>query len=157
MCEHRGPNPPLDSTHEDIIASNDSLGLQFLISGSTDVREDKYPDLMRPPIGLKLDRTVCPKRCEGFTYRLAEEAVNPGDIWHPHFYAYFPSTEVEQWTESGFYSVLGFLSDVGGVLGLLLGSSLLSVARMVVDVLRGGCGQVFFLIMYIFLLVRLIN
>ena len=43
------------------------------------------------------------------------------------FFAYFPSLELEQWTEVDSDTGGSLVSDIGGALGLLLGSSLASL------------------------------
>ena len=51
-------------------------------------------------------------------------------------YLYFASSTVETWTEYRLEGALGFLSEVGGAMGLLLGASLLSLSFAAVDAAR---------------------
>jgi len=46
---------------------------------------------------------------------------------------YFASNSVETWTEYRLEGFIGFLSEVGGAAGLLLGASALSLAFMLVE------------------------
>ena len=132
MCTEEGVTPSEDVLNN----SNETLGLLHLISGSHTNPAWNYLDLLKPPIGGRLNRTKCPQRCERFTYRLEYEVFNTesdADMFDNDFFAYFPTAEVELWTETGYYTTSGLMSDVGGVLGLLLGSSVLSVLEIVVN------------------------
>ena len=109
--------------------------------------KDKYTDLLSPPIGADLEDDLCQKSCQGFSYRLVNEDFSPDndeDMQVNDFFAYFPSFKLEQWTESDAYTSNSLLSDIGGALGLLLGSSIVSImalAMQAVEAIVNWYGQ----------------
>ena len=121
---------------EVVHGSNESLGLNNLIEGSRAYQPaDQYPDLVRLPIGRWLDSSPCQKKCVSFTYRTVEESFGDSDekMYNFDFYAYFPSSQIEYWTEREAYTGVDLLSDIGGAMGLLLGSSVLSLFAIAVE------------------------
>jgi len=75
------------------------------------------------------------RRCEEYSYRLEQEVISGYDDEMQTFdlLLYFPSNNVEIWKEYRLEGFIGFLSEVGGAAGLLLGASALSLASMIVQ------------------------
>ena len=122
MCRHRGMSPPENVLNR----SNESLGLYNLITGF----QGHYTDMLAPPIGAGMEEGDCLARCESYCYRIIGEDFTyylDDDMQRNDFFAYFPSLELEQWTEVDSYTGGSLVSDIGGALGLLLGSSLASL------------------------------
>ena len=116
--------------------SNASLGLGNLIEGTKPYQPaNHYPDLVQLAIGRWLDSSPCIKKCVSFTYRTVEESFGESDekMYKFDFYAYFPSSQIEYWTERESYTGVDLLSDIGGAMGLLLGSSVLSLFAIAVE------------------------
>lgn len=94
-------------------------------------------DLTSPPIGVHKESSGCLSRCSSYTYRLLEEEVSvyddDMDRTAADLYLHFASSTVETWTEYRLEGPLGFATEIGGALGLVLGASLLSLSLALVD------------------------
>ncbi len=113
---------------------NGTLGY-FGLMGLGDEARNKNATLLSPPIGVYKDTSSCKVRCLSYTYHLVEEPVAyyDKDMQVADLYLYFASTTVETWTEYRLEGFIGFLSEIGGALGLVLGASLFSLSIMVID------------------------
>ena len=74
----------------------------------------------------------CLKRCTSFKYQLHHEEISDKDeaMHENDLYFFFLSKEVEGWHEFESYSTFQLFSDIGGIMGLLLGISLLTIVEL---------------------------
>jgi len=83
---------------------------------------------------------TCLPRCEEYSYeltRLTSDEVDAGKL-NGNVKLYFQSNEVETWTEYEEYNFDSFLSDVGGLVGLLMGLSIYGLTEMAFDFAEEG-------------------
>lgn len=59
-------------------------------------------------------------------------------IYMYELYLYFPSSEVEHWVKYESYGVLTLISNIGGMLGLLLGASVMTLFTTMMMLARKG-------------------
>ena len=119
---------------------NDTLGFLEVMTGEEDVSGHRLISLGAPPIGVHKEGSDCLARCSSYTYQLVDEQVTLYDnkMISSDLYLYFASTTVETWHEYRLTSRLGFLSEVGGVMGLVLGASFCSIAKLAIDGVTGA-------------------
>ncbi len=138
VCQH-----PYYATME---GGDPMLGLLDLMQGS-DIAQvlnisknpygrDMITMLTQPVIGSELVGSMsfkgemeCLERCSYYQYKLSEDQVDPfqEEMYNVDLLLYFGSLTKEVWEEYPAYEFLTFLSDIGGMMGLLLGASLLSL------------------------------
>ena len=135
ICKHRGQTNPRHVLKN----SNETLGLFHLISGHFVIQSYAYTDFTKPPIGIHLEEAECPRPCSSYyTYKLAFDEANKKydeDIFYYDFMAYFPTSELEEWIESDEYPMGSLFSEIGGALGLLLGSSVGSMGTWLLKII----------------------
>ena len=117
----------------------DSLGLADLVVRSLEsqlVKFDQEQLLVNQPIGIYQDTSDCKPRCTSYTYSLIQEEISPydDDMQDNDLFLYFASSRVETWSEYRILSGSGFLNGIGGLLGLILGMSILSLLHNIIDV-----------------------
>ncbi len=118
VCQHLEARP----------GNNFTLGLRDL-----DTLKDigaKVPLLgLAPPLGTYTQDSPCVKRCSVHSFDLLEETVSPYDDATDiaDLYLYFPSPIVVTWSEYRLIKSLDFATDLGGALGLVMGTSLLTM------------------------------
>ena len=115
VCEHYEPdeeNPSVGIKHLITIKSNENRGFSFIT----------------PVIGSELP-SDCLKRCDTYEYNLITEETDESDVdlYGLDAFIYFASNQVEIWTTSESYSFVSLISNVGGLMGLLLGASVFSL------------------------------
>ena len=84
--------------------------------------------LADPPIGGELP-SDCLERCDTYDYILVNEDRDDTDedTDGSDLYFYFASNEVETWRKAESFTGLTLISNIGGVMGLLLGASFLTI------------------------------
>lgn len=112
-----------------------------------------FPNLVSPPIGAEAGASSCADphdcarsclpRCTSYSHSLVPE---DNDASETHVRLYFASRSVEVWREYEAYTVVSLMSDVGGLMGLLLGLSIYSMVELgwragdrVLSWALGGC------------------
>ena len=102
---------------------------------------DGTKTLTAPPIGAHPKSPECVRRCESYSYTLAEHGGSTefdSDLSRADLYLYFSSPEVEAWTEYRLVGGVDLAVGLGGALGLVLGMSLLSLLRMALRLMEKG-------------------
>ncbi|XP_059096541.1 uncharacterized protein LOC131891059 [Tigriopus californicus] len=125
---------------------DEPLGLIDLVNPSSDiVTKFNYSDklktdhldytLAKPPIGSELTSGLCQERCSSFSYSLALKNIGQRDelMYDFDVHLYFGSNMVELWTRRETITFLSMLSNVGGMLGLLLGASVMATLTSLVQ------------------------
>lgn len=125
---------------------DEPLGLIDLVNPTSDIITSyNYIDrrvgthlehtLAKPPIGSELPSGLCQERCSSFSYSLAVENIGPRDelMFDFDVHLYFGSNIVELWTRQETITFLSMLANVGGMLGLLLGASVLTILTSLVQ------------------------
>ncbi len=119
--------------------TNDTLGFYEVMGLDRYIHTHKgqVAALTHPPIGVHEDTSSCVARCSSYSYRLVEEEMSYDDAMHKaDLYLYFASKKVETWTKYRLMSLLGFCSELGGMMGLVLGASLCSISLMLIDYIQ---------------------
>ncbi|TRY74719.1 hypothetical protein TCAL_14542 [Tigriopus californicus] len=125
---------------------DDPLGFIDLVNPSSDiVTKFNYIDKMntdhldnslaKPPFGSELTSGLCQKHCFSFSYSLALKNIDQRNelMYDFDVRLYFGSNMVELWTRRETITFLSMLSNVGGMLGLLLGASVMATLTSLVQ------------------------
>ena len=129
--DHRRPVCSKYQAH----SPNDSLGFFEVMGFAQDYfKVSKKATLTHPPIGVHKDTSGCVAKCSSYFYHLVEEdAYHDETMQLADLYLYFVSNTIETRTEYRLLSLLGLLSEIGGMMGLVLGASLCSVSMLLID------------------------
>ncbi len=94
--------------------------------------------MTNPAINTELP-SDCLKRCESFQYELVADDTKGknADLFAFDVYIYFASNEVEVWSKAESFNLLTLLSNVGGLMGLLLGASVFTVIGSLIHLING--------------------
>ncbi len=122
--------------------ANKTLGLNDVIYPLADSIDGgpKVPSFKAPPLGVYIDNDMntCIQRCSKYSYELKEETATESQGLDNSYdiYLYFPSPNVQVWTEYRLMSRVDFFAGIGGTLGLVLGMSILSLIFIALDMTK---------------------
>ena len=115
---------------------NDTVGILDLITADFRAPAGAVTELTGKAIGIYHDSSGCRPRCSSFAYSAEELPVSnkDADMVTREFKLFFESLSAEVWREYRLLDGFGFASQIGGLLGLILGASLLSLNLMLLEV-----------------------
>ncbi len=101
------------------------------------------PKLGSPAVGAYVRRSECLPRCHKWTYTLQEQAILDNyQLGNFDLVLYFDSPVVETWEEYKLESPMDFVVGVGGTMGLILGVSIFSMVKDILEALSDGLKMV---------------